>query len=380
MKLTIDRDTLVDVLFRVQGVCAQKSTLPILSSCLIEAHPEGKIEVHGTDLDISVSTSAAANVLEEGRVALAAKRLFDTVKTLPEGRVQLETEPNHWATLNAGRIHARLAGNHPDEYPQLPVFDDSTTLSLPASLLIDMVEKVFFSISTDEARASFMGAFLCSSDDDALQMVSTDGHRLSKIERSLAGSDEDPDTPVHIGEIPDKLREGLIVPRKGLSELRRVIPADGMVQLRVKGDDLLIEHDSTRLAIRLIPGRFPNFSQVIPKGSEHHIRASRESLLQALRRAAHYTAKTGNTRLSASEDTLEVHAFDPEIGEIREPVRCQYNGPGISAGYNYRYLLEVLNVVEGDDVVIEMINTESPTVIRDPARPDALFIVMPMQF
>lgn len=370
MKFSIDKDVFCDVLFRVQGVCAQKSTLPILSSCLIEAHNDGRIEIHGTDLDVSVSTSCPAEVEEPGRIALAAKRLFDTVKAAPGGDVVLDTEPNHWAKVHSGRMKARMAGNHPDEFPQLPAFDDTEMVDLATSQLLDMIEKTFFSISTDEARASFTGAFLRLGENNKLQMVSTDGHRLSKVEVTPEGLDK---------KIPESLTRGLIVPRKGLGEIRRIIPAHGVVKLGVKGDDLLLAHDNTRLAIRLIPGRFPNFSQVIPKEAEHKLTVSRDALLAALKRAAFYTAKTGNTRLSLSEGTLEIYAFDPEAGELKEPVPCHYEGSGVSAGYNYRYLLEVLGVIEGEDLILEVLDTESPTVLRDTAREDVLYIVMPMQ-
>jgi DNA polymerase-3 subunit beta len=172
----------------------------------------------------------------------------------------------------------------------------------------------------------------------------------------------------------------VIVPRKGLAEWKRVLPPESVVRVQVRGDDLALSHEHARVTVRLIPGRFPNFSQVVPGSYEHEVRVSRELLSKALKRAGNYTAKTGNTRLTVSEGALEVHAFDHEIGEFKETVPCSYSGAGVSAGYNYRYLIDVLNVIEGDELVIQLVNTESPTVLRDPSRPDALFIVMPMQF
>jgi len=374
MKFSIDRDALTDVLYRVQGVCAQKSTLPILASCLVEAHDDGHLSVHGTDLDVSISTRCAADVEDEGRVALGAKRFYETVKSSPSGTVKLETEANHWAVLDADRVHARIAGSHPEEFPQLPEISESMPVQVPASVILDMIEKTFFSISTDEARAAFTGAYFRMKEDGTLQMVSTDGHRLSKIEISIETADDD--------TVPEPLTRGIIVPRKGLGELKRVFQKDGAkgnISLDVRGDDLLVKADETSLAIRLIPGRFPNFAQVIPDDLEHRAIVDRQLLVDALKRAGFYTAKTGNTRLSLSEGTIEVYAFDPEAGELNEPIPCQYSGGGVSAGYNYRYLIDVLGVVEAEEVIIEVIDTESPTVMRDPDREEALYIVMPMQ-
>lgn len=371
MKFTIDRDAFSDVLFRVQGVCSQKSTLPILASCLVEAHEDGRISVHGTDLDVSISTGTSADVAEPGRVALTAKRLFDTVKSVPPGPLSIETEANHWAVLDADRVHARIAGSHPEEFPQLPTIDEELPVSIPSDSLLQMIERTYFSVSTDEARASFTGAYLSLTDSGSLQMVSTDGHRLSKLEVTPEGLD--PNT------VPAALTNGIIIPRKGLGELRRIVPKDSTVTFGVKGDDLLITNDATSLAVRLIPGRFPNFAQVIPQKLDHRVTVNRDLLTQALKRASYYTAKTGNTRLSLSKGTIEVYAFDPEAGELNEPIPCEYGGKGVSAGFNYKYLLDVLGVIEGDEVIIELIDTESPTVIRDPEREEALFIVMPMQ-
>jgi DNA polymerase-3 subunit beta len=373
MKLTIDRDALVDVLYRVQGVCGQKATLPILTCCLLEAHEDGRLQVHGSDLEISVSTSCPARVEQGGRLALVAKRLFDTVKSLPSGDVSLTAGANHWANLEAGTVHAKLAGLHPEEFPQLPDFSSASVFDIPAKTLLDMVEKIFFSISTDEARASFTGAFATVSGEGALQMVSTDGHRLSKIEGKLEDEAAAAGAAATLGG-------GVIIPRKGLAEWRRVMPAESVLKVQVKGDDMALSHEHTRVTVRLIPGRFPNFSQVVPGQCEHEVRVSRELLNKALKRASNYTAKTGNTRLTVSNGALEIHAFDHEIGDFKETVPCSYEGTGISAGYNYRYLIEVLNVIEGDELIIQLVNTESPTVLRDPANPEALFIVMPMQF
>ena len=371
MKFSIDRNVLIDVLFKIQGVCSHKSTLPILSSCLVEATEDGKISIKGTDLEVSISTFAEAKVSDTGRIALGAKKLFDTVKSIPEGTLSLESEDNQWATLKSGVIKARLAGNHAEEFPQLPEMSESLPVKIPAEVLLDMIDKTFFSISTDEARAAFTGALLSINEEGLLQMVSTDGHRLSKIELEVEGFNP---SLAH-----DSFNEGLIVPRKGLAELRRILTPGVDVALDVSGDNLLVNTGNTDLAIRLIPGRFPNFAKVIPEELDHHVEVPRDAMIQALKRASFYTTKVGNARLTFKDDTVTIYAFDPEAGEFNEPIPCTYTGTGVSAGFNYRYLLAVLNAIEGETLTIDLIDTESPTVIRDPERRNVLFIVMPMQ-
>ncbi len=371
MKFTIDRDLLSEVLFRIQGVCAQKSTLAILSSCLVEAHKDGTISVQGTDLDVSVNTRSPANVAKTGRVALVAKRFFETVKSLAPGEVSLSLESNQWVNLESGKLKARIAGNHGDEFPNIPVIREDLPVQMPAMLWLDMIEKTHFSISTDESRAAFTGALFSISESGVAQMVSTDGHRLSKIDVQI-------DPPPQV--VPEVLRKGVIIPRKGLNELRRNIDGSGTIAIDVEKEDLLVQTEKTALAVRLIPGRFPNFSKVIPSDLEHRAVLSKGALTQAIKRAALYTAKLGNTRLTLKEGQLEIYAYDAEAGEVKDSIDCDYKGKGVSAGFNYRYILDVLSVIEGDEVIIELIDTESPSVVRDPVRDDVLYIVMPMQF
>jgi DNA polymerase-3 subunit beta len=321
-------------------------------------------------MEVSVSTGCSAEVSKTGKVALTAKRLFDTVKSVPPGQISVVMEPNFWAILEADRIRARIAGSRPDDFPALPNVEAPLPITIPAAVLLDMIEKTVFSISTDEARAAFTGSLLSSTEQGRLQMVSTDGHRLSKIEVPLEGVEPASLTP---------LARGVIVPRKGIAEIRRIVARDSIISLDVRGDDLIIVSEQASLAIRLIPGRFPNFAKVIPNDLDHHMRVSRDALLSSLKRAGYYTAKTGNTRLTLSDGVLEIYAFDLDAGEFNERIPCEYVGEGVTAGFNYRYLLEVLNVIEADEVLVDLIDTESPTVIRDPARDEVLYIVMPMQ-
>src|SRR5690554_1557119 len=181
MKIRISPQALTDELFKLQGVVSQRSTLAILSNALLQAK-DGRLTLHATDLDTSISTSCECEVLEEGSVTLEAKNLFDIVKNLDDDSLVIETEDNYWANLNSGNVVCRIAGTHPDDFPQ--ILDTSGVEMYPIGVdtLLNMVDKTLFSVSTDDARANLTGAFFRVTADNTLLMVSTDGHRLSKIE------------------------------------------------------------------------------------------------------------------------------------------------------------------------------------------------------
>ena len=373
MKIRIPRQTLTDELFKLQGVVSQRSTLAILSNALLEAE-DGQLTLHATDLDTSVSTSCPCEVLEPGRVTLQAKSFYDIVKNLQEDELELETEENYWAQLTAGEVSCRIVGTHPDDFPQILDTRDVPLYPVGTGRLLDMIEKTLFSVSTDDARANLTGAFFRVTEDNTFLMVSTDGHRLSKIEVSPEEFDPGAD-------IPASLREGIIVPRKGLAELKRTVdPKGAELSFGLVENSIVFKHGPMSLSVRLIEGTFPDFTQVLPQESESKALLHRDTLIQSLRFVSLFASpKTHNVRLALTEEGLELYASDPDKGEGRKVVPAEYDGPTVKAGYNYRYLLDVLGVIEHDEVSIEIIDTLSPTLVRDVTREEMLFVVMPMR-
>ena len=372
MKIRISSDILNRELFKLQGVVSQRSTLAILSNALFEA--EGNtLTLHATDLELSVSTSCECEVLEPGRVTLQAKSLFEIVKSLEEEELELETEENHWAQLRSGNVSCRIVGTHPDDFPQVLDISEMEMFPVKSEVLMDMVQKTIFSVSTDDARPNLTGAFFRLTDENAILMVSTDGHRLSKVESEAIFETK--------GATSDQLKDGIIIPRKGLSELKRTVDAKSEeLSFGLKQNNLVFQNGPMSLAIRLIDGTFPNFTQILPKESDNKSIIPKEILQQALKFVSLFSSpKTNNVRLSLSENALELYATDPDKGEGLKTLPVSYSGAAVKAGYNHRYLSEVLSAIDGDEVSIEIIDTLSPTLIRDTERDEALYVVMPMR-
>jgi DNA polymerase-3 subunit beta len=372
MKIRIARQSLTEELFKLQGVVSQRSTLAILSNALLEAE-DGKLTLHATDLDTSVSTSCECEVLEAGRVTLQAKSFYDIVKNLQEEELEIETEDNHWAKLTAGDVTCRIVGTPPEDFPQILDTRDVTLYPIGTAHLLSMIEKTLFSVSTDDARANLTGAYFRITEQNTFLMVSTDGHRLSKIEivpEEFNSSD-----------IPGALRDGIIIPRKGLSEIKRIVDAKSTdLSFGLVDNSIVFEYGPMKLSVRLIEGTFPDFTQVLPQDSDKRAVVHRDTLVQSLRFVSLFASpKTHNVRISLTEAGLELYASDPDKGEGKKLVPAEYSGPVVKAGYNYRYMLDVLNVIDGDEVSLEVIDTLSPTLLRDSNHDEALFVVMPMR-
>lgn len=374
MKIRIPRAEFTEELFKLQGVVSQRSTLAILSNALLEARND-TLTLHATDLEISISTSCPCEVLEEGSVALQAKELFNAVNRLQDETLTLETDSTYWTQVSAdGDERCKIVGVPPDDFPHVPRTDDVNMFPIGTTRLLDMIDKTLFSVSTDDARANLTGAFFKVSDQESFLMVSTDGHRLSKIEAT-------PEEWRAEWPVPDKLSGGIIIPRKGLSELKRIVNSKvDELGFGLQDNTIVYRQGPMSLSVRLIEGTFPNFTQVLPKESERKAQLSKEAFVNALKFVSLFAnPKTHNLRLSLTDQGLELFAKDKDRGEGKQVVPVHYDGPPVKAGYNFRYLLDALNAIESEELTLEIIDTLSPTLMRDMERDEMLFVVMPMR-
>ncbi len=374
MKITLDTATLTSELFKLQGIVSSKSTLPILHNALLEADADGNLGLYATDLDISVSTRVVCDVETPGRVSVRARDLYDAVKNLRSETVTLEREDNLWVNLSAGTVRARLVGMDPAEFPQLQKADDVPFLELETTRFMRMIDRTLFSISADEGRPNLTGALVRTGDDGGLMMVSTDGHRLSMAWMNSAQDG-----------IPHELGDGIIIPRKGLSELRRTVDlTEAELRFGLVGSNAVFQYGTTTLFVRLIDGTFPNFRQVVPEErDDRKAIVDRGEMTGRLKFVSLFSNnKTHNICLQLEDGSCTISAQDPDKGECEERIPVGYDGASVKAGYNFKYLLDVMGVIESDQVSIEIIDTLSPTILHEVGGEEgdgSLFIVMPMR-
>jgi DNA polymerase-3 subunit beta len=368
MELSIRVPELVKALQRVQGIVEKKTTMPILANVLIKAKGKDRITVSATDLEIGLTGDYEAKVAKTGAMTLAAKALYDIVRSLPEETVVLKQGANQWVDISCGKVKYRVMGTAADTYPALPAFENVTFFAVEPRVFREMIDKTLYAVSTDETRYNLTGVFCEAMANGAgLRMVSTDGHRLSVIERPTA------ETP--------SLREGVIIPRKGLTELKKLLD-DGQDQGRLGfvENSAVFEKGGLTLTMRLVDGRFPDYQQVMPNAWSRRARVVRQSFLDALKRTSLLSPdKAQGVRLELTPGMMALSANNPDLGEAREELEVEYEGEPLRIGFNFRYLIDVLGVLTEDSVELELTDELSPGVVRGLGSEGFRAVVMPMR-
>lgn len=370
MEFQISVDELSKALYRAQGIVEKKSTMPILSSVLIEAKktPEGgRVTVSAYDLEVGVSGEHPAEVLKEGSVALQAKSLYEIVKNLPENVVLLKKGANNRVEVSSGTAEFKIVGQAAEEFPTLPKMDQVPFVPVEASALLEMIEMTQFAISTDETRYNLNGVYF-DPGAESTKMVATDGHRLSLIEKPLAGN---------FG-----LKKGVIIPRKGLMELRRLLLEETAVpgELGFSDNSGVFRRQGLVMVMRLIDGQFPDYTQVIPSESARSIALPRARFLETLRRVALIASdKAGAVKLELSKNQLRVTSQNPDLGEAKEDLVVEYGGEPLKIGFNAKYVQDVLTAVDSDQVALELADELSPGVVRPVGDRSYVAVIMPMR-
>jgi DNA polymerase-3 subunit beta len=378
MDVVISKKDLLRLISRCQGVADKKSTMPVLANVLLTAEGNA-LRVAATDLYLAVSGQAQAEVKQPGMVALPAKDLFERVKAMPEGPIQLVTTDGAQTTLKAVGSARRytLHGMPGSDFPQLPkAATGAPSLELPVALLGLLIARTHFSISTDETRAHVNSA-LFEWAGDRVRMVTTDGHRLSKMEVTVSGS---------------SATATMLIPLKAVTELKRLADearaekaedaATGVVMSQ-SGPNAFFQIAGMQFSVKLVDAQFPPYQQVIPQGIGRTIRAPRVTFSDALRAVSLAASdRTGGVKLSTGDGLLKITSESPESGNGFDEVPVECTGSEITIGFNAKYFLDVLAAIDDDEVVLGLSGELDPAVLKPATESDAsayVAVVMPMR-
>jgi DNA polymerase-3 subunit beta len=367
MEIKAKRGDLLATLYWAQSIVERRNTMPILANALLDAQ-KGRIQLAATDLEVGVRGIVDGEVVKAGTLTVNAKKLYEIIREIPTEQVQLKKLDNDWVEIKSGKSLFKIVGMDAREFPQFPNFDAKGQTSVPANLIRGMIERTIFAVSTDETRYSLNGVFVEESGAGSVRMVSTDGHRLAFEEQALGA----------LG-----LSKGVILPRKGLGELRKLLESgdEGLVSIGFKENMALVSKDKVELFMRLIDGDFPDYTKVIPKGNPNLAKIDHDELLQALRRVSILSSERyKGVKMEFSQNNISISANNPDLGEAVEEIDADYSGAPISIGFNARYILDVLGVLGNDgEVTIELKDELSPSVIRQPGSAGYLYVLMPMR-
>jgi DNA polymerase-3 subunit beta len=372
MKLTIERSALLRSLSHAQSVVERKNTIPILSNVKLETQDDFVL-LNATDMDLDISERVAATISAPGTITTSAHTLFDIVRKLPDGAdVELTYHPeNAQLDLKAGRSRFTLPCLPSDEFPSMSGGEYTHNFSLPAATLREVIDRTRFAISTEETRYFLGGLHFHThgegTDDAALRVVATDGHRLARVDLAIPEGAED---------IP-----GIILPRKTVNELRKLVDETGMdVAIALSETKARFAFDDTVLISKLIEGNFPDYERVIPANNDKIMHVNCKEFAQAVDRvSAISTEKSRSVKLMMGQHVLTLSVTSAESGSAMEELNVDFPESTLEIGFNSKYLMDILAQISTKEAYIAMSDAASPTVIKEQADGNAIYVIMPMR-
>ena len=373
LKAQVKRSDFLDLVSQAHSLIEKRSIIPILSKLLIQAK-KGVLHIHATDQDNSLQGDLPAQVEKPGEVVVDSQSLFDILKELEDGDVHLSEHSGKKFRLSQGAAVFNLLGMSAQDFPAFPPFKIQKPFLIPAGVLKNLLDKTSYCSSVDETRYHLNGVFfetVSHSSKVFFRFTATDTHRLALAEQ--------------VCEKPF-LKQGVIIPRKGVQEIRKLISynEEGDIECSVELPRILFRRGKTVLSIKLVEGNYPNYQRLIPEKSSLKVTVQTESFGQALKRVSLLSgSRFKAVTLDIKDKKACMKAEDSELGSAQDESSIEKKeGSDLTVRFNARYLLEAINSLDKDKIVLELNGSSSACLIRpaDSKKQDfrSLSIIMPM--
>ncbi len=367
MKFIVSSSALLKQLQQISGVINSNTVLPILEDFLFEVG-KNRLSVVATDLETVMKVQMEVEANGTGRVCIPAKILVDSLKSIPDQPLTFTIDKNFAVEITSDNGKYKVMGENPDNFPKEPAADDTSSFNMSSSALVTAINKTLFAVSSDDLRPAMTGVFFEMS-KDGLQFVATDAHRLVRYKRT---------------DVSCPQNDSMIVPKKPLSILKSALPfnEDELV-INYNSNHLFVQHGTTQLSCRLIDARFPDYKVVIPGDNPYRLLVGKSDFQGALRRVSIFSNKSTNqVVINISGSELQLAAQDVDFSfEGTERMKCQYNGEDLQIAFNAKFLVEMLNAIEVDEVTIDLSTPTKAGILKPVGQDegeDLLMLVMPL--
>ncbi len=367
MKFIVSSSALLKQLQQISGVINANTVLPILEDFLFEID-KNKLTVVATDLETVMRVQMEVEAKDTGRVCIPAKILIDSLKNIADQPLTFNIDKNYSVEITSDNGKYKVMGENPDNFPKEPVADDTSSFTLSSAALVTAINKTLFAVSSDDLRPAMTGVYF-EMDKKGLQFVATDAHRLVRYKRK---------------DVTCPKNDSLIVPKKPLNLLKAALPVnEDELTVSYNSNHLFVKHGTTQMSCRLIDARFPDYKVVIPADNPYKLTVNKSDFQSALRRVSVFSNKSTNqVVLNISGSELQLAAQDVDFSfEGNERMKCSYDGEDLAIAFNAKFLIEMLNAAESDDVVVEL-STPTKAGIIKPTEQDEneemLMLVMPL--
>lgn len=364
MKFNIDREVLLPVLQTLSGVVDRRQSLPILSNLLFNLETNS-LSITATDMEVELVVKMDIKLEQTGELTLPARKLLDICRALPQdSNLQFEVK-NDRALIKSGRSRFTLATLPAPEYPVIDIADNISSFNIKQKKLDQLLSNTQFAMAQQDVRY-YLNGLLLEISSDKLRAVATDGHRLALDETEI---NAELNEPIQI-----------IVPRKGITELSRLLQDDNEIEIQVSTNHIRIKNETSCFTSKLIDGRFPDYKRVIPELSETPVIADREELKNSLTRASILSnEKYRGVRIILNNNSLRALAHNPEQEEAEEELEVEYSGEELEIGFNVSYLLDTLSIIKSDKAKLSVLDANSSCLVLPEDESNCQYVVMPMR-
>lgn len=367
MKFSVSSSDLLKKLQIAGGAVASNNVLPILENFLFVISGD-TLTITGSDLETTISTELSVKSDDDIKVAIPAKMLIDTLKELPDQPISISVDQDKFGvSISSSSGNYDFSGRDGEEYPQPPRQDDVDSITLQSSMLQKGINKTVFATSPDELRPAMTGVFF-QIDFGKITLVATDAQKLVRYT---------------FDDIESDVSDSFILPKKALNLLKNSLPSDGDVTLSFNKANAFLAYGDIRVACRLIDARFPDYENVIPKDNPNELRINHSDFKSALKRTSIYANKTTNQIIfDITANTLTLSSQDTDFSyNATERMICTYTGEPMKIGFNAKFLLELLNATDGDELAIKLSTPQRPGLMSPVEQMDGediLMLVMPL--
>lgn len=367
MKFIVSSSALLKQLQQISGVINANTVLPILEDFLFEVE-KNKLTVVATDLETVMKVQLDVEAKDSGRVCIPAKILIDSLKNIPDQPLTFNIDKNFGVEITSDNGKYKVMGENPDNFPKEPVADDTSSFTMSSTALVTAINKTLFAVSNDDLRPAMTGVYF-EMDKKGLQFVATDAHRLVRYKRI---------------DVSCPKTDSLIVPKKPLNLLKAALPDnEDELTISYNNNHLFVLHGTTQMSCRLIDARFPDYKVVIPPDNPYKLTVNKADFQSALRRVSVFSNKSTNqVVLNISGSELQLAAQDVDFSfEGNERMKCQYDGEDLQIAFNAKFLIEMLNAAESDEVFMELSTPTKAGIIKPSEKDDneeLLMLVMPL--
>lgn len=371
MLFTIDKESLLNKIKTVEKITVQRGIQAVLSNILFEAE-DNKIKLTATDLDISVITKTTASVKEEGKITIPARKIFEIVSKLPDKPIEIALNPdNNIVTIKCGNSKFDIIGISAEEFPKVVQneneLSDEDSITIETNTFLKSIKNTVYSTATYDNRNVISGVY-CEINKDELEMAATDGNRLARISQKIK----------NINEKEAKV----IIPAKTLNEFTRIssIIVEDNVKLKVSESKIIIKTDSYTIISKLIPGKYPQYKQMIPSSTANIITVDKNELNNAIDRVScMINERTNVLKFILQNGKMYLKAETPDSGTSEDVIDIDYKGDEFKIAFNYKLISDFLKIIDCEKATMGFNGSQSAAVLKPLNDDDYVCLVMPMK-